>query len=62
MKPRRPRLCVMKCQEHNRSEMRTLREKKKQDPTSITVPLEEDDICNRQQITPQGIYLHLGFN
>ena len=36
--------------------------KKNQDPTSMTVPLEEDDISNRRQITPQRIYLHYGFN
>ena len=53
--------CFMKCPEHNRSKKGTLREKN-QDPTSMTVPQEKDDICNRPEITPQGIYLHYGFN
>ena len=33
--------------------------KKKQDLTSMTVPT-KNDICNRTQITPQGVYLHYG--
>ena len=53
--------CIMKCQEHNRSEKGTLREKN-QDPTSMTVPQEKDDICNRLQTTPHGIYLHYVLN
>ena len=28
----------------------------------MTVPQEKDDICNRPQITPEGIYLLYGFN
>ena len=52
----------MKCQEHNRSKKGTLREKKKQDPTSTTVQQEKDDISNRRQISPQGIYPHFGFS
>ena len=46
--------CSMKCEEHNRSKKRTLREKKK-DPTSMTITREKDDICNRPHIIPQGI-------
>ena len=49
----------MKCQEHNRSSEGILREKN-QDPTSMTVPQEKDDICNRRQITLQGTFLHYG--
>ena len=48
--------CTMKCQEHNRSKKGTLREKKRSDVHEGST--RKNDICNRRQITPQGIYLH----
>ena len=49
----------MKCQEHNRSKKGTLREKKSSDVHEGST--RKNDICNRRQITPQGIYVHHGF-
>ena len=52
--------CIMKCQEHNRSKKRDVASKKNQAPTSMAVP--QIDICNRPQITTQGIHFHYGLN
>ena len=41
----------MKRQEHNRSLERDVAWEKNQDPTSMTVPRENTDICNRPEIT-----------
>ena len=34
----------------------------KKDLTSMAVPRKKNDICNRTQITQQGMYLHYGLN
>ena len=53
--------CIMNRQEHYRSLERDVAWEKNQDPTSMTVPKEKDDLSLSTNY-PQGIYLHYGFN